>query len=157
MQDKAYPDKTRSAVTDPVCGMQVAADTDHRHTHVGTEYLFCSAACHDKFVAAPGKYLHAEPKGSAVDTGTTDYCPDDTCSIGSVSYTCPMHPEIRLQGPGACPKCGMALEPVSEPLEHTYGIHLPHASGGRAGPPGQLSEMRHDAGSPDRRGARRHQ
>ena len=63
MQDKAYPDKTRSAVTDPVCGMQVAADSDHRHTHEGTEYLFCSAACHDRFVAAPGKYLPAEPKG----------------------------------------------------------------------------------------------
>jgi Cu+-exporting ATPase len=128
MLDKTHTDRTTPAVTDPVCGMQVSVDSEHRHTHEGTEYLFCSAACHDKFVATPGKYLHPEQPESAADTGTTDYCPDDTCDIGSVFYTCPMHPEIRQKGPGFCPKCGMTLEPVSEPrptsrTEYTCPMH----------------------------------
>ena len=63
-----------------------------------------------------------------MDTGATDYCPDDTCDMAAVIYTCPMHPEIRQQGPGACPKCGMALEPVSGPVagtrtEYTCPMH----------------------------------
>ena len=119
MLDKTRPDKPRSAVTDPVCGMQVSADSEHRHTHEGNEYLFCSAACRDTFVANPGKYLHAESTGSAQATGTTGYCPDDTCDIGSAIYTCPMHPEVRQNGPGSCPRCGMALEPVSAPVPGT--------------------------------------
>jgi Cu+-exporting ATPase len=119
VQGRTRPDKTRLALTDPVCGMQVAADSELRHTHEGTEYLFCSVSCHDKFVAAPGKYLHPEQTVSAADTGATGYCPDDTCDIGSVSYTCPMHPEVRRNGPGDCPRCGMALEPVTEPVPST--------------------------------------
>jgi Cu+-exporting ATPase len=119
MLDKTHADKTRPSLTDPVCGMQVAADSEHRHLHEGTEYVFCSAACHDKFVTAPGEYLHPEPTESAADTGATNYCPDDTCDIGSVLYTCPMHPEVRRTGPGACPMCGMSLEPVSEPASTT--------------------------------------
>jgi nitrogen regulatory protein P-II 1 len=65
MLDRIRPDKPRSAVTDPVSGMQVAADSEHRHTYEGNEYLFCSAACRDKFVASPGKYLQTESTGSA--------------------------------------------------------------------------------------------
>jgi len=128
MADKTHSGKTRPALTDPVCGMQVATDSEHRHTHEGTEYLFCSASCHDKFIATPGKYLHPEESVSAAGSGATDYCPDDTCDIGPVVYTCPMHPEIRQNGPGACPKCGMALEPVSGPVagtrtEYTCPMH----------------------------------
>ena len=128
MLDKTHPDKIRPALTDPVCGMQVAADSEHRYLHEGTEYLFCSASCHDKFVAAPGKYLRPEQTESVADTGATDYCPDDTCDIGFVLYTCPMHPEVRRNGPGACHKCGMTLEPVSAPVldsrtEYTCPMH----------------------------------
>ncbi len=128
MLDKTRNDDKRLGLTDPVCGMQVGVDSEHRHTYEGREYLFCSAACHDKFVAAPRQYLPAKPAESAADTGTTDYCPDDTCDIGSVFYTCPMHPEIRQKGPGSCPKCGMTLEPVSEPAptsrtEYTCPMH----------------------------------
>jgi Cu+-exporting ATPase len=115
MLEKTHPEKPISAFIDPVCGMQVAADSRHRHTHEGTEYLFCSAACREKFIAAPGEYLHLEQVGSAPGTGAAGYCPDDTCDIGSMLYTCPMHPEIREKAPGACSKCGMALEPVSAP------------------------------------------
>jgi P-type Cu+ transporter len=82
---------------DPVCGMTVDPHSArHRAEHRGRTSYFCSAGCRAKFVADPQKYLggrHTEP----VPEGTV--------------YTCPMHPEIRQIGPGACPICGMALEP----------------------------------------------
>jgi Cu+-exporting ATPase len=118
MLDKTRNDTIDTAVTDPVCGMRVDTDSRHRHTHEGTEYLFCSASCHDKFAANPGKYLHSGRGESTHDT-SAPYCPDDTCAIGTVLYTCPMHPEVRQDQPGSCPKCGMALEPVSEPVQAT--------------------------------------
>jgi len=113
--NKTNHDNTESALTDPVCGMQVAADSEHRHVHEGTEYLFCSDSCHDKFVATPDKYLHPEEK-------------EATAEIDTSLYTCPMHPEIQQTGPGACPKCGMALEPMGVPVattktEYTCPMH----------------------------------
>ena len=87
-------------VIDPVCGMTVDPHaTPHRHSHHGRTYYFCSAGCRAKFAAVPGKYLaDVARKAEAVPEGTI--------------YTCPMHPEIRQDGPGACPICGMALEPL---------------------------------------------
>ena len=86
-------------VKDPVCGMTVDPHTaKHRHTHEGRPYYFCSARCRERFMAEPGKFLKPEEKPAApVPAGTI--------------YTCPMHPEIRQEGPGSCPICGMALEP----------------------------------------------
>ena len=49
------------------------------------------------------------------DTGAPSYCPDDTCAIGTILYTCPMHPEVRQDRPGSCPKCGMALQALANP------------------------------------------
>ncbi len=84
-------------VLDPVCGMTVDPHTaKHQASHHGHPYYFCSAGCKTKFVADPAKYL-GEREPEPVVEGAT--------------YTCPMHPEIRQQGPGACPICGMALEP----------------------------------------------
>jgi len=100
-----------SVLTDLVCGMQVTADSEHRHIHEGAEYLFCSASCLGKFVANPEVYLDPEQTESTTDTGATDYCPHGTCNIDTPLYTCPMHPEVQQTGPGACPRCGMALEP----------------------------------------------
>jgi Cu+-exporting ATPase len=117
MLNKANNDKTELALTDPVCGMQVTADSEHRHVHEGTEYLFCSDSCQDKFVATPEKYLYPEEKGAIAEGGAASYCPDDICEIDTSLYTCPMHPEIQQTGPGACPKCGMALEPRSVEME----------------------------------------
>ncbi|MEA2079460.1 MAG: heavy metal translocating P-type ATPase, partial [Pseudomonadota bacterium] len=119
---------TGTQAVDPVCGMQVSADSDHRHMHEGTEYLFCSESCHDKFVAAPEKYLNLEEKRSTAEGRAADYCPDEPCETDTALYTCPMHPEIHQKGPGACPKCGMALEPESEPVpttrtEYTCPMH----------------------------------
>jgi Cu+-exporting ATPase len=88
---------TEGGVLDPVCGMTVDPHTaKHQASHHGHPYYFCSAGCKTKFVADPAKYL-GEREPEPVVEGAT--------------YTCPMHPEIRQQGPGACPICGMALEP----------------------------------------------
>ncbi len=86
-------------VIDPVCGMSVDPHTTpHIHKHYGQTYYFCSAGCRTKFAAAPDKYLAGKKPAAAP-------APEGTI------YTCPMHPEIRQAGPGACPICGMALEP----------------------------------------------
>jgi Cu+-exporting ATPase len=70
----------------------------HRAEHAGRPYYFCSAGCRTKFLADPAKYLAAEKAPAA------------PVPEGAI-YTCPMHPEVRQVGPGACPICGMALEP----------------------------------------------
>jgi Cu+-exporting ATPase len=89
---------SNKTATDPVCGMKVDPHTaKHRHTHQGQPYYFCSAGCRTKFIDDPAKYLGDRPAAAPVPEGTI--------------YTCPMHPEIRQVGPGACPICGMALEP----------------------------------------------
>ena len=89
-------------VKDPVCGMSVDPHTaKHRAEHNGHPYYFCSNGCRTKFEADPARYLDpasAAAKAEAVPEGTI--------------YTCPMHPEVRQVGPGACPICGMGLEPA---------------------------------------------
>ncbi len=90
-----------AAACDPVCGMTVnPAVAKYRAEHGGTAYHFCSASCQAKFVADPARYLKASegaPRPPAPK---------------SVTYTCPMHPQIRRTEPGNCPICGMTLEPV---------------------------------------------
>src|SRR6202045_3360089 len=87
---------------DPVCGMSVDPhSTTHRHHRGGDTYYFCSASCRSKFAAEPQKYLrHAPGKDTEIPVHSH-----------RAIYTCPMHPQIRQAGPGACPICGMALEP----------------------------------------------
>ncbi|HEV2555433.1 MAG TPA: heavy metal translocating P-type ATPase [Bosea sp. (in: a-proteobacteria)] len=88
-------------VKDPVCGMTVDPHaTTHRAQYEGKPYYFCSSGCQSKFMAEPAKYVEpaAARKAEPVPEGTI--------------YTCPMHPQIRQVGPGSCPICGMALEPV---------------------------------------------
>ncbi len=93
---------TAAALTerDTVCGMMVDPHTTaHRSAHDGHPYYFCSAGCRAKFDADPKKYL------TPAELQT-----HEPVSEGTI-YTCPMHPQIRQVGPGACPICGMALEP----------------------------------------------
>jgi len=93
-------------VKDPVCGMMVDPHTTpHRAQYEGKPYYFCSSGCQSKFMAEPAKYVEpaAIGKAEAVPEGTI--------------YTCPMHPQIRQVGPGSCPICGMALEPVMATAE----------------------------------------
>jgi P-type Cu+ transporter len=85
---------------DPVCGMTVAAAAaEHHARHGGADFYFCSAGCLAKFRANPARYLQL---AAAAPAGASDSL-----------YTCPMHPQIRAAGPGHCPICGMALEPVA--------------------------------------------
>lgn len=94
MQDPA----DLKTATDLVCGMKVdPAASKHRLDHAGTTYHFCSAGCQKKFAADPESYLR--PRAA------------EPAKPGAI-YTCPMHPQVRQVGPGSCPICGMALEPV---------------------------------------------
>jgi P-type Cu+ transporter len=93
-------------VIDPVCGMSIAPSDAVGHVeHRGQTYYFCNESCLERFSAAPESFLSpaaAAPAPAGVDTR---------------EYTCPMDPEVRQIGPGVCPKCGMALEPVTVSLE----------------------------------------
>lgn len=96
----AGPSGHTGKVADPVCGMAVdPATTPHHADHAGHEYHFCSARCRDRFIADPEHYLG--PKASVAAP----------VPAGAI-WTCPMHPEVRQDHPGACPICGMALEPA---------------------------------------------
>jgi len=102
-----------AAYTDPVCGMQVREDAPHRWAHAGQEYRFCCAGCLAKFRADPDRYLRAHPApGPAPEP------------VHGALYTCPMHPQIVRDGPGACPICGMALEPQTVTLEEPANPEL---------------------------------
>src|SRR5580704_15562749 len=95
-----HPHGPEAQAIDPVCGMRVDPQTaKHRAEHAGRTYYFCAAGCRAKFIADPGKYLGDRKRAPPA-------APEGAL------YTCPMHPEIRQVGPGSCPICGMALEPV---------------------------------------------
>ncbi len=99
MTSHHVPDSTNQGVVDPVCGMQVDPDTTTHHAqHDGHAFHFCSARCRERFEGDPDKYLSTQDK-------------DDAPAPEGTIYTCPMHPQIRQDRPGACPICGMALEP----------------------------------------------
>ncbi len=98
---------TPTEVLDPICGMTISPEDAVGHVeHDGQTYYFCSENCLDRFKANPAEFVGtaAAPR-SAV---TTD---------AEAEYTCPMHPEIRQKGPGSCPLCGMALEPLTVTLD----------------------------------------
>ena len=95
----APPAPATHTVKDPVCGMSVDPhQTVHPYEYAGRPYYFCSAGCRSKFAAGPERYLGEEAPVAPAK-------PD-------AIYTCPMHPEVRQVGPGSCPICGMALEPL---------------------------------------------
>ncbi len=103
---------------DPVCGMNVDPQKAvNRSECDGKPYYFCGSSCLQKFNADPKRYL-ASRNANAVSAE----------SASGVEYTCPMHPDLRQVGPGTCPKCGMALEPVTfEPpatrVDYTCPMH----------------------------------
>ncbi len=110
----ASPEEYMPAIKDPVCGMDVDPKTAEYHaTHKGDDFYFCSEHCHTKFTASPDEYLLPTAPASEEDSDSM--------------FTCPMHPEIEQVGPGACPKCGMALESMGVPsatkTEYTCPMH----------------------------------
>ena len=97
-----------ASVKDPVCGMTVDPATARggHHVHAGVTYSFCNPKCRERFAAEPDRYLTPRPapaEAEEVPAGTV--------------WTCPMDPEVRQDHPGACPRCGMALEPEQPTLE----------------------------------------
>jgi Cu+-exporting ATPase len=108
-----------AALTDPVCGMRVTPQSPHRYEHAGRPYYFCSAKCRAKFAAEPEKFANAAPGDAPPAAGA----PPVAADAGTI-YTCPMHPEIRQDHPGNCPKCGMTLEPVMPQAEETGNPEL---------------------------------
>jgi Cu+-exporting ATPase len=104
-------DKRAAAVADPVCGMSVnPATSEHQAIHDGQTFHFCCAGCKAKFEATPATYREGPVAPISAATGAP--------------YTCPMHPEIQQAGPGDCPKCGMALEPMTPSLDEDDGGEL---------------------------------
>jgi len=82
--------------------MEVDPSTDLRTTHNGTTYFFCHPSCLERFTTNPAEFL--EPR-------------EPEPVVPGAIYTCPMHPEVRQEGPGSCPICGMALEPERVSLD----------------------------------------
>jgi Cu+-exporting ATPase len=121
---------------DPVCGMTVEPGrAKSRVEHANKTYSFCSEGCAKKFSAEPAKYLNSPqtlPIATVVNqeaiSATHPRTSRDSTKTSGAGYVCPMDPEVREQNPGACPKCGMALEPsVPKPsaarIEYTCPMH----------------------------------
>ena len=98
------------ALTDPVCGMTVTDQSQHKLALKGRTYFFCSAKCQGKFATDPAKFV--APAATAESLR-----PKQVVAAPGTIYTCPMHPEIRQDHPGNCPKCGMTLEPLLPDLD----------------------------------------
>src|SRR5262245_48540989 len=93
---------------DPVCGMTVdPADAAGSFEYRGTTYYFCNPTCLERFAAAPAEFV----------TEQGEVKPAEPMVVAGATYVCPMHPEVEQSEPGACPKCGMALEPRIVSLE----------------------------------------
>ncbi len=103
---------------DPVCGTTPGPDTPHRHTHGGVDYAFCSEHCREQFRADPERYL------GRADRPDEPAVPAAGGAAAGARYICPMHPEVEQFGPGACPICGMTLEPRTMTLEEPENPEL---------------------------------
>ena len=101
------PTDSGSRLSDPVCGMQVTEASSHHTEYAGKSFYFCSARCLERFKHDPEKFIAAKSnREPALDQ-----------AVANTIHTCPMHPEIRQDHPGNCPKCGMALEPLMPSLD----------------------------------------
>jgi Cu+-exporting ATPase len=103
---------------DPVCGMTVREESPHRLVHAGRELRFCSARCALRFSAEPERFLAGSPP--APERAAHGPSPTSAVLGAAAVYTCPMHPEVRQVGPGSCPLCGMALEPLVASAEDVH-------------------------------------
>src|SRR5438132_4482358 len=103
---------------DPVCGMQVEPNTAaEKYEYKGQTYFFCSQNCLAKFKEDPEKFLKPQPREHPAHAHDHEHAHASspipkTDRAEGVAYVCPMDPDVRESKPGACPKCGMALEPA---------------------------------------------
>ncbi len=107
-QDATSKVASKADLKDPVCGMTVTVQSKHTHEYEHHAYYFCSGGCKTKFANDPLKYL--------TSADNSDITEPQVAQPGTI-YTCPMHPEIRQDHQGSCPKCGMALEPELPSLD----------------------------------------
>jgi Cu+-exporting ATPase len=98
---------------DPVCEMTVDVDDADSFVHEGKRYYFCSEGCLKEFKENPREYLDDSLRARREAVAQKD-----------ATYTCPMHPEVKQVGPGTCPICGMALEPMEVSLEEDANPEL---------------------------------
>lgn len=117
-----------NTVRDPVCGMYVEpAKARGSSEYNGQRYYFCGPRCAERFQAEPERYLASQPANPLIQLGGIAPAKSAATSQaqpakkGTASYVCPMDPEVRESKPGACPKCGMALEP--DAIEYTCPMH----------------------------------
>ncbi len=129
MGHSSHPSSGGAAgVHDPVCGMTVDPErTAARFEYGGKTYHFCSPHCLQKFRTAPERYLGGAIVQLAPAPQSHEQLPFPV-TASDASYVCPMDPDVKEDGPGACPKCGMALEPAltSAPatrIEYTCPMH----------------------------------
>ena len=132
--------KSTNGVIDPVCGMTVNPETAAGSVEFeGKTYYFCSRHCVEKFRENPERFLESGGNPTVREGAELTVLrrsrpePAPSLTVGSPpktttrEYTCPMHPDVRQIGPGSCPKCGMALEPVSAApatkIEYTCPMH----------------------------------
>ncbi|NIZ91716.1 heavy metal translocating P-type ATPase, partial [Kineococcus rubinsiae] len=134
-RDDGLRQATRPSAVDPVCGMTVDPATTVAAEHDGQTHHFCSDGCRAAFLKDPDRYASAALAGESAVTHGSAHQRDHNSHDHSqhehhhghgggsgadvhagpgeaVEYTCPMHPEVRQEGPGSCPICGMGLEPV---------------------------------------------
>jgi Cu+-exporting ATPase len=115
--------KNMQLARDPVCGMKVGPEKAAGSIEYnGQSYFFCGLSCLEKFGANPERFL-----ATAAPT-PTGIQPNHGKEASRAEYTCPMHPEVRQDKPGSCPKCGMALEPITitapqQKIEYTCPMH----------------------------------
>jgi len=126
MSSETNDTKTKKTFTDPICLMEITPEESvGTYDYQGKTYYFCSQFCLDRFRESPAQFLEGAPPAapSAPPPPGTD-------------YICPMDPEVRQSGPGACPKCGMALEPaiISPPATKTEYVCPMHPEIIRAAP-----------------------
>ena len=124
------------ALKDPVCGMTVTAQSTHHLKHNNKSFYFCSVSCKNKFKDNPDRY--STKATGAKQSSTSIFEKMDAVQKPSTSleanvpaiattgviYTCPMHPEVRQNHPGNCPKCGMTLEAEMPTLEEGESVEL---------------------------------
>ena len=121
--DHSHPyEQPDGSQRDLVCGMTVPPDSRYFELYEGRTYRFCSEKCLTKFRAAPVHYL--SPPQDQEHAGHLHSAAPQPSNAADAEYTCPMHPQIRQRGPGSCPICGMALEPVIPELEEDENPEL---------------------------------
>ena len=147
-QEETEKATTESIAEDPVCGMTVNPDTAAgSFEYQGQTYYFCSTHCLNKFREDPERYLNKATDPMASQPVGIRHESKPAATPVTQTYTCPMHPEVRQNKPGSCPKCGMALERVApqtpaEKIEYTCPMHPQIVRDAR-----QLSHLRHGVGA----------